>query len=208
MPAQRGGAATIAAMQLTRQCRAHDGRRRPPYGACCWARRRAWRWRPAADASSRARQALPPARRARAGRLDHPRHRRRTRRRLPGATGRADGLERGQRRRAGDTSAQALERLPALLAEHRPALVIVSVGGNDFLRQAARSRHRGQPAPHRRAGARGRRAGAAGGGAAADTGRRGRRGPVGPSAVRQAGRRTGAAAARRRLGPRARRRDN
>lgn len=35
----------------------------------------------------------------------------------------------------GDTSAQALARLPALLAEHRPALVIVSIGGNDFLRR-------------------------------------------------------------------------
>jgi lysophospholipase L1-like esterase len=35
----------------------------------------------------------------------------------------------------GDTAAQALERLPALLDEHKPALVIVSVGGNDFLRR-------------------------------------------------------------------------
>ena len=35
----------------------------------------------------------------------------------------------------GDTSAQALARLSALLAEHRPALVIVSIGGNDFLRR-------------------------------------------------------------------------
>ncbi len=35
----------------------------------------------------------------------------------------------------GDTSAQALARLPALLAAVRPALVIVSVGGNDFLRR-------------------------------------------------------------------------
>ncbi len=35
----------------------------------------------------------------------------------------------------GDTSAQALARLPALLAEHRPQLVIVSIGGNDFLRR-------------------------------------------------------------------------
>lgn len=35
----------------------------------------------------------------------------------------------------GDTSAQALARLPALLAEHRPGLVIVSIGGNDFLRR-------------------------------------------------------------------------
>lgn len=37
----------------------------------------------------------------------------------------------------GDTAAQALERLPALLSEHRPALVIVSLGGNDFLRRIA-----------------------------------------------------------------------
>ncbi|MDH4059479.1 MAG: GDSL-type esterase/lipase family protein [Aquincola sp.] len=36
---------------------------------------------------------------------------------------------------SGDTSAQAAERLPALLAEHRPALVVVSIGGNDFLRR-------------------------------------------------------------------------
>lgn len=35
----------------------------------------------------------------------------------------------------GDTAAQALDRLPALLAAHKPALVIVSVGGNDFLRR-------------------------------------------------------------------------
>ncbi len=35
----------------------------------------------------------------------------------------------------GDTSAQALARLPALLAEHEPRLVIVSIGGNDFLRK-------------------------------------------------------------------------
>ena len=35
----------------------------------------------------------------------------------------------------GDTSAQALLRLPALLAEHKPALLIVSLGGNDFLRR-------------------------------------------------------------------------
>lgn len=34
----------------------------------------------------------------------------------------------------GDTSAGALERLPALLEEHQPRLVIVSLGGNDFLR--------------------------------------------------------------------------
>ena len=35
----------------------------------------------------------------------------------------------------GHTSAQALERLPGLLAEHQPKLVIVSIGGNDFLRK-------------------------------------------------------------------------
>ena len=39
----------------------------------------------------------------------------------------------------GDTSAQALARLPALLAEHRPTLVIVSIGGNDFLRKLPES---------------------------------------------------------------------
>ncbi len=35
----------------------------------------------------------------------------------------------------GDTSAQALERLPALLQQHAPALVLLSIGGNDFLRR-------------------------------------------------------------------------
>ena len=35
----------------------------------------------------------------------------------------------------GDTSAGALQRLPALLQEHTPKLVIVSIGGNDFLRR-------------------------------------------------------------------------
>jgi acyl-CoA thioesterase-1 len=35
----------------------------------------------------------------------------------------------------GDTSAQALERLPGLLQEHTPALVLVSIGGNDLLRR-------------------------------------------------------------------------
>lgn len=34
-----------------------------------------------------------------------------------------------------DTSAQAHERLPKLLAEHQPRLVLLSIGGNDFLRQ-------------------------------------------------------------------------
>lgn len=36
---------------------------------------------------------------------------------------------------AGDTSAQARERLPQLLAAHAPKAVLLSVGGNDFLRQ-------------------------------------------------------------------------
>ena len=34
-----------------------------------------------------------------------------------------------------DTSAKARERLPQLLAEHGPKLVLLSIGGNDFLRQ-------------------------------------------------------------------------
>ena len=36
---------------------------------------------------------------------------------------------------SGNTSAQALARLPGLLEKHRPSLVIVSIGGNDFLRR-------------------------------------------------------------------------
>ena len=36
---------------------------------------------------------------------------------------------------SGDTSAGALARLPALLEEHRPALVLVTLGGNDMLRK-------------------------------------------------------------------------
>ena len=35
----------------------------------------------------------------------------------------------------GDTAAQGAARLPALLDTHRPALVLVGLGGNDFLRQ-------------------------------------------------------------------------
>jgi len=35
----------------------------------------------------------------------------------------------------GNTSAQARERLAALLAQHTPKLVLLSIGGNDFLRQ-------------------------------------------------------------------------
>ncbi|MCK9388165.1 MAG: arylesterase [Sulfuritalea sp.] len=36
---------------------------------------------------------------------------------------------------SGDTTAGALERLPALLEEHSPALVLVTLGGNDMLRR-------------------------------------------------------------------------
>jgi acyl-CoA hydrolase len=36
---------------------------------------------------------------------------------------------------SGDTAAQGLQRLPALLAEHKPALVLLSLGGNDLLRR-------------------------------------------------------------------------
>ncbi len=34
----------------------------------------------------------------------------------------------------GEVSAQALERLPAALEEHRPKLLVLCIGGNDFLR--------------------------------------------------------------------------
>jgi lysophospholipase L1-like esterase len=36
---------------------------------------------------------------------------------------------------SGDTSAGALARLPSLLEEHRPVLVLVTLGGNDMLRK-------------------------------------------------------------------------
>lgn len=35
---------------------------------------------------------------------------------------------------SGDTSADALRRLPSLLQQHKPALVLVALGGNDMLR--------------------------------------------------------------------------
>ena len=40
---------------------------------------------------------------------------------------------------SGDTSAGALARLPALLDEHQPQLVLVSLGGNDMLRKFPRA---------------------------------------------------------------------
>ena len=43
---------------------------------------------------------------------------------------------------SGDTSAQALARLPELLREHTPRLVIISIGGNDFLRRQPESETR------------------------------------------------------------------
>ena len=44
----------------------------------------------------------------------------------------------------GDTSTQALARLPGLLQQHQPALVVVSIGGNDFLRRQGASTTRAQ----------------------------------------------------------------
>lgn len=37
----------------------------------------------------------------------------------------------------GDTTAGGLERLPALLEQHQPKLLVVELGGNDLLRQTA-----------------------------------------------------------------------
>ena len=42
----------------------------------------------------------------------------------------------------GDVSAQALQRLPPLLAQHQPELVLLSIGGNDFLRRLAEAETR------------------------------------------------------------------
>lgn len=39
---------------------------------------------------------------------------------------------------SGDTSGDALRRLPALLEEHNPVLVLVALGGNDMLRHVSR----------------------------------------------------------------------
>jgi acyl-CoA thioesterase I len=39
----------------------------------------------------------------------------------------------------GNTSAQGLERLPELLEEHHPKLLIVELGGNDFIHQLPQS---------------------------------------------------------------------
>lgn len=39
----------------------------------------------------------------------------------------------------GEVSAQALERLPAALDEHRPRLLLLCVGGNDFLRNLSKT---------------------------------------------------------------------
>ena len=40
---------------------------------------------------------------------------------------------------SGNTSTQALARLPELLQQHQPKLVIISIGGNDFLQRLSNS---------------------------------------------------------------------
>ena len=40
---------------------------------------------------------------------------------------------------SGNTSAQALARLPELLQQHQPKVVIISIGGNDFLQRLPNS---------------------------------------------------------------------
>lgn len=53
----------------------------------------------------------------------------------PSIVARDTGREVVNRARNGATSADVLAGLEALLREHRPALVIATVGGNDFLRR-------------------------------------------------------------------------
>ena len=53
--------------------------------------------------------------------------------------GAVDWLERRQCGHPGDTLAVALARLPALLQEHAPQLVLVGIGGNDSLRRIRRA---------------------------------------------------------------------
>jgi acyl-CoA hydrolase len=43
----------------------------------------------------------------------------------------------------GDTTAQALARTPSLLEEHKPSLVLLGIGGNDFLRRMDEGAARG-----------------------------------------------------------------
>lgn len=68
------------------------------------------------------------------GRFAHLRLRSKPRRILPRATAKLTGWNIVNGGVSGDTSAQALSRLPALLAR-KPKLVIVGIGGNDFLRK-------------------------------------------------------------------------
>ena len=53
----------------------------------------------------------------------------------PAVLARLSGWEVANAGVPGDTSQGALARLPALLQQHAPALVLVSIGGNDFLRR-------------------------------------------------------------------------
>ena len=70
-----------------------------------------------------------------AGRFAHLRHRASPETSYPTVLARLTGWNVINAGVPGDTSAQALARLPALLQEHAPQLVLVGIGGNDFLRR-------------------------------------------------------------------------
>ena len=60
---------------------------------------------------------------------------------------------------SGNTSAQALDRLPALLDEHNPQLVLVTLGGNDMLRKLPQTQTVANLGQHARPGQGARRQG-------------------------------------------------
>ena len=55
---------------------------------------------------------------------------------------------------SGDTTSGGLARLPTVLKQHHPKVVVIELGGNDALRGAADERHAQEPRRDGRAGRR------------------------------------------------------